>query len=75
VDTFNAAGFIWLAVFALWAVLRFTTKRTIGSRSDVRAQVSVWFVWLAWLILFNRNLRPGVLGERFIPVAGAINLW
>ena len=72
-DTFNAAGLLWLAVFVLWAILRLTTKRTVASRSDARAQVSVWFVWLAWLILFNRNLRPGVLGERFLPVEPAIN--
>ena len=72
-DTFNAAGLLWLAVFILWAILRLTTKKTVGSHSDARAQVSVWFVWLAWLILFNRNLRPGVLGERFFPVSPAIN--
>jgi protein-S-isoprenylcysteine O-methyltransferase Ste14 len=73
VDAFDVAGLLWLAVFVLWAILGLTTKRTVGSHSDARARASVWFVWLAWLILFNRNLRPGVLGERFLPVGPAIN--
>jgi hypothetical protein len=73
VDTFNLAGLLWLAVFILWAILGLTTKRTVGSHSDALARVSVWFVWLAWLILFNRNFRPGVLGERFFPVGPATN--
>lgn len=70
-DTFNLAGLLWLAIFVLWALLGLTAKRTVGSHSDARARVSVWFVMLAWLILFNRNLRPGVLGERFLPVGPA----
>lgn len=72
-DTFNIAALLWSAIFILWAILRFTTKSTVGSRSDARAGISVIFVWLAWLILFNRNLRPGVLGERFMRVMPAIN--
>ena len=73
-DTFNAAGLLWLAVFILWAILRLTTKRTVGSHSDARARVLVCLVCLGWLILFNRNLRPGVLGQRFLPISASIDL-
>lgn len=72
-DTFEFAGLLWLAIFILWAILGLTAKSTVGSRSDARARISVWFVMLAWLILFNRNLRPGLLGERFLPVGPAAN--
>ena len=70
-DTFDFAALLWLAIFVLWAILGFTAKRTVGSHSDTRARISVWFVMLAWLILFNRNLRPGLLGQRFLPVRPA----
>ena len=72
-DTFEVAGLLWLAIFILWAILGLTTKKTVDSQSDARARISVWFVMLAWLVLFNRNLRPGLLGERFLPVGGATN--
>jgi len=70
-DMFDFAGLLWLAIFILWAILSFAVKQTVGSRSDARARVSVWFVMVAWLILFNRNLRPGILGERFLPAGPA----
>jgi protein-S-isoprenylcysteine O-methyltransferase Ste14 len=72
-DAFELAGLLWMAIFILWAVLRFTTKKTVEVGSDLRARVLVWIVLLAWLILFNRRFRPGLLGERFMPVVLAVN--
>jgi protein-S-isoprenylcysteine O-methyltransferase len=67
-DAFELAGLFWMAIFILWAVLRFTTKKTVEVGSDTRARILVGVVLLAWLILFNRQFRPGFLGERFMPV-------
>jgi protein-S-isoprenylcysteine O-methyltransferase Ste14 len=64
----RVAGFCWLAIFVLWAILGFAVKQTVGSRSDVRARIAVWGVLLAWLILFTDDMRPGVLAARFLPV-------
>ena len=47
----QVAGFCWLGIFVLWAILGFAVKQTVGSRSDVRARLAVWGVMLAWLIL------------------------
>ena len=63
----RVAGFCWLAIFVLWAILSFTVKQTTGSRSDVRARIAVWGVLLAWLILFSDEFRPGLLAVRFLP--------
>ena len=68
----RVAGFCWLAIFVLWAILAFTVKQTTGSRSDVRARIAVWGVMLAWLILFIDEMRPGVLALRFLPMDPAI---
>ncbi|MBZ5676848.1 MAG: isoprenylcysteine carboxylmethyltransferase family protein [Acidobacteriia bacterium] len=68
----RVAGFCWLAIFVLWAILGFAVKQTVGSRSDVRARIAVWGVMLAWLILFSDGMRRGVLGERFLPMDPAI---
>jgi protein-S-isoprenylcysteine O-methyltransferase Ste14 len=64
----RVAGFCWLVIFVLWAILGFAVKQTVGSRSDVRARIAVWGVMLAWLILFIDDMRPGVLAERFLPM-------
>jgi len=64
----RVAGFCWLAIFVLWAILGFAVKQTVGSRSDVRARIAVWGVLLAWLILFTDDMRPGVLAARSLPV-------
>jgi protein-S-isoprenylcysteine O-methyltransferase Ste14 len=58
---FHIAGFAWLAIFILWAVLRFTTKKTVDSWSDIRARLALWGVLLAWFILFSDTLTARVL--------------
>jgi len=63
----RVAGFCWLGIFVLWAILGFAVKQTVGSRSDARARIAVWGVMLAWLILFSDRMRPGVLSARFLP--------
>jgi|SRR5579872_4053659 len=68
----RVAGFCRIAVFVLWAILGFTVKQTVGSRSDVRARIAVWGVLLAWLILFSDDMRPGVLAVRVLPMNLAI---
>jgi protein-S-isoprenylcysteine O-methyltransferase Ste14 len=68
----RVAGFCWMAIFVLWAILGFAVKKTVGSRSDARARIAVWGVMLAWLILFSDDFRPGVLSERFLPMDPAI---
>jgi protein-S-isoprenylcysteine O-methyltransferase Ste14 len=68
----RVAGFCWMGIFVLWAILGFAVKQTVGSRSDARARIAVWGVMLAWLILFSDRMRPGVLSERFLPMDPAI---
>jgi protein-S-isoprenylcysteine O-methyltransferase Ste14 len=68
----RVAGFCWLAIFVLWAILGFAVKQTVGSRSDVRARLAVWGVMLAWLILFIDDMRPGVLAAQFLPMDAVI---
>jgi len=68
----RVAGFCWMAIFVLWAILGLTAKQTVGSRSDARARIAVWGVLLAWLILFSGGLRRGVLAIRFLPMDPAI---
>ncbi|MCU1336103.1 MAG: Isoprenylcysteine carboxyl methyltransferase [Bryobacterales bacterium] len=69
---FRIAEGLWLVVFVLWGVLWFTSKRTVASRSDPRARIALWGATLAWLILFNRGFRPGVLSKRIVPMDPAI---
>jgi protein-S-isoprenylcysteine O-methyltransferase Ste14 len=64
-------GPMWLAIFIIWAISGLTVKRTVGSKSDARARVLVWGVLLGWFILFNPQFRPGLLGERFVPLGPA----
>jgi protein-S-isoprenylcysteine O-methyltransferase Ste14 len=68
----RVAGFCWLAIFVLWAILGFAVKQTVGSRSDVRARIAVWGVMLAWLILLSDDIGPAVLSKRFLPLDAAI---
>jgi protein-S-isoprenylcysteine O-methyltransferase Ste14 len=69
----RVAGLCWLAIFVLWAILGFTVKQTVGSRSDARARIAVWGVILAWLILFSDDMRPGVLAKRFLSIDPVIS--
>ena len=68
----RVAGFCWMGIFVLWAILGLTAKQTVGSRSDARARIAVWGVLLAWLILFSGGMRRGVLAARFLPMDPAI---
>jgi len=70
-SAFRVAGLAWLAIFILWAVLRFTTKKTVDSSSDVRARVSVWGVLLAWFLLFL-GIPDSRLATRLLPMDTAI---
>jgi protein-S-isoprenylcysteine O-methyltransferase len=70
-SAFRIAGFAWLAIFILWAILRFATKKTVDSSSDIRARLSVWGVLLAWLLLFNR-IPDNPLAARLLPEDPAI---
>ena len=65
-------GPMWLAIFVIWAISGLSTKRTVGSASDARARISLGGALLGWFILFNRVLRPGVLGERFVPIGPGV---
>jgi len=62
-------GPMWMAIFIIWAISGLNTKRTVGSASDARARISLWGALLGWLILFS---RPGVLGERFVPIGPGV---
>ena len=64
-------GPMWLAIFIFWAMSGLTVKATVGSKSDARARLLVWGVWLGWFLLFDQKFRPGVLGERFVPLGPA----
>ena len=66
------ARLLWLAVFVLWVILGRMRKRTVASSSNARVWIALWGVMLAWLILFSRAFRPGLLAERFLPVNPAI---
>ena len=65
------AGFAWLAIFVLWAILRFTTKKTVDSGTDVGARLAVWGVLLAWFLLF-RGIPDSPFAARLLPMDPAI---
>src|SRR6185369_5797402 len=67
----DIVGPMWLAIFIIWAISGLTVKDTVRSKSDARARLLVWGVWLGWIILFNQNFRPGLLAERFVPLGPA----
>ena len=62
-----------MAIFILWGIRRVTTKKTVEVGSDLRARLLLGIVLLGWLILFDRRFRPGLLGERFMPVVPVAN--
>jgi protein-S-isoprenylcysteine O-methyltransferase Ste14 len=64
-------GAMWLAIFIIWAISGLTVKDTVRSQSDARARLLVWGVLLAWFMLFNPRLRPGLLGGRFVSMGPA----
>ena len=73
----RVAELMWLAIFVLWAILGFTSKQTVGSRSDARARISVWVVMVAWFLLLDDRLDVGVLGQHFLargPVSDDVGL-
>jgi protein-S-isoprenylcysteine O-methyltransferase Ste14 len=67
------AGWLWVAIFVLWALLSLTSKKTVGSGTDARARIALWGVMLSWLILFNPGIRRGPLGIRFLPMNPAFS--
>jgi protein-S-isoprenylcysteine O-methyltransferase Ste14 len=67
----DTIGLMWAAIFIIWAISGLTSKRTVGSTSDVRARISLWGVMLGWFLLFSQGVGLGVLGERFIPMGPA----
>ena len=64
-------GPMWLAIFIIWAISGLTVKDTVRSKSDARARLLVWGVMAGWFLLFSPKLRPGLLGERFVPMGPA----
>jgi protein-S-isoprenylcysteine O-methyltransferase Ste14 len=68
VSALRIANVLWLAIFILWAVLRFKTKKTVDSWPDVRARLALWGVLFAWFMLFSKPLT-----ERILPTDPAID--
>ena len=60
-------GFMWLAIFIIWAISGLIVKDTVGSKSDPRARLLLWGVLLGWFMLFSPRFRQGILGARFVP--------
>jgi protein-S-isoprenylcysteine O-methyltransferase Ste14 len=60
---------LWLPVFLLWGISARHSKPTVDSKSEGRSQVAVWFVWLAWFLMFSHGLRRPPLSLRFISVS------
>jgi len=70
-------GFMWLAIFIIWAISALIVKDTVGSKSGPRARLLLWGVLLGWFILFSPGLRQGILGGSFVlegPVAAYAGL-
>ena len=67
----DIVGWMWLAIFIIWAISGLTAKDTVGSRSDARARLLVWGVWLGWFLLFSRGSRFEWLAERIFPMGPA----
>lgn len=59
---------LWLGVFARWAVGSIVTKSTLGSHSEWQPRTVVWIVALSWWLLFDRGWT-GLLGWRFLPAS------
>jgi protein-S-isoprenylcysteine O-methyltransferase Ste14 len=75
-DTANSIVLaLWVGIFILWAITGAATKETVRSRSEGRARIAVWMVWLAWWLLLSRGFGRPPLSERFMPPsATAISL-
>lgn len=57
---------LWLPVFLLWAISARHAKQTVDSKAEGRSQVALWFVWLAWFLMFSHGLRRPPLSLRFM---------
>jgi protein-S-isoprenylcysteine O-methyltransferase Ste14 len=58
---------LWGAIFVLWAISRFASKRTVATQDDWRGGAAVRLVSLGWLLTFSRGLHLGPLSSRFVP--------
>jgi protein-S-isoprenylcysteine O-methyltransferase Ste14 len=70
-DVQRIIGFLWIGIFALWAIAGIATKQTVRAKFDLQARAPVWVVIIAWALLFSLKLRQGPLGWRFVPMTDA----
>lgn len=70
-DTPEIVRWMWLAIFIVWAISGLAITRTVGSRSDAQARITLWIVLIGWFILFSQSFRSGLLGDRFVPFGPA----
>jgi protein-S-isoprenylcysteine O-methyltransferase len=68
---FRIAFWLWVGVFAVWAVSSILARQTIGSYSYWQSRMSVWVIGLAWWLLLDRGMT-GALALRFVPMHPAI---
>lgn len=67
-ELYQLVFWLWLGVFARWAVGSIVTKSTLGSHSEWQPRTVVWIVALSWWLLFDRGWT-GLLGWRFLPAS------
>jgi protein-S-isoprenylcysteine O-methyltransferase Ste14 len=72
IDVPNTLKALWGAIFVLWAISGFTSKRTVSTQGGWRGRAPLWGVWLGWFLLFNNGSNLGLLNARFVPDTPAI---
>jgi len=60
-------GLMWLAIFIIWIISRFTVKDTVSSQSGPQVRILLWGVLLGWFMLFSPGLWLGFIPTRFVP--------
>jgi protein-S-isoprenylcysteine O-methyltransferase Ste14 len=69
-EIYRQIFWLWMGVFAIWAIGAILSRQTIGSHSTVQSRIAVLIVGVSWWLLFGDRFT-GALAWRFMPVMDA----
>jgi protein-S-isoprenylcysteine O-methyltransferase Ste14 len=69
--TSEAVSYAWMVLVVFWFVSAWRVKRTAEAEPRAARMVHIVTMVLAYLLLFDLNLRLGVLNRRFLPISPA----
>jgi protein-S-isoprenylcysteine O-methyltransferase Ste14 len=69
--TSEAVSYAWIVLVVFWFVSAWRVKRTAEAEPRAARLVHIVTMVLAYLLLFDLNLRLGVLNQRFLPISPA----